>query len=61
MHDWRSLSHVRWDRKYYVVIVLKYRKRKLYGKFKRHVGDIIRDLCRQLRINHGSPSGAFPT
>ncbi len=47
MHDWQSLSHVRWDCKYHVVIVPKYRKRELYGKFKRHVGDIIKDLCRQ--------------
>jgi len=47
MHDWQSLSHVRWECKYHVVIIPKYRKRKLYGKFKRHVGDIIKDLCRQ--------------
>ena len=24
MHDWESLSHVRWDCKYHVVIVPKY-------------------------------------
>jgi len=30
-----------------VVIVPKYRKRKLYGKFRKNVGDIIKDLCRQ--------------
>ena len=47
MHDWQSLWHVRWDCKYHVVIVPKYRKRELYGKFKRHVGEIIKDLCRQ--------------
>ena len=47
MHDWQSLSHVRWECKYHVVIIPKYRKRKLYGKFKRHVGDIIKDLWRQ--------------
>ena len=47
MHDWQSLSHVRWDCKYHVVIVPKYRKKRLYGKFKRRVGEIIRDLCRQ--------------
>ena len=50
MHDWQSLSHVRWDCKYHVVIVPKYRKRNLYGKFKRHVGEIIKDLCRQRGI-----------
>ena len=47
MHDWKSLSHVRWDCKYHIVIVPKYRKKKLYGKFKIRVGEIIRDLCRQ--------------
>ena len=47
MHDWTSLSHVRWDCKYHVVFVPKYRQKRLYGKFRRRVGDIIRDLCRQ--------------
>jgi len=47
MHDWTSLSHVRWECKYHVVFVPKYRKKKLYGKFRRRVGDILRDLCRQ--------------
>ena len=51
MHDWRSLSHSRWDCKYHVVIVPKYRKKKLFGKFRRHVGEIIRDLCKQRRID----------
>ena len=47
MHDWQSLSHVRWECKYHVVIVPKYRKKKLYGKFKRQVGEILRSLCQQ--------------
>jgi putative transposase len=47
MHDWQSLSHVRWDCKYHVVIVPKYRKRVLYGKLRRKVGAILRELCRQ--------------
>ena len=47
MHDWTSLAHVRWDCKYHVVIVPKYRKKKLYGKIRRQVGEVIRDLCRQ--------------
>ena len=33
MHDWESLSHVRWDCKYHVVIVPKYRRRALYVNF----------------------------
>jgi putative transposase len=47
MHDWQSLSHVRWECKYHVVIVPKYRKKKLFGKFRVRVGEIIKDLCRQ--------------
>ena len=47
MHDWKSLSHVRWDCKYYIVIVPKYRKKKLYGKFREQVGQIIKELCQQ--------------
>ena len=47
MHDWQSLSHVRWDCKYHVVIVPKYRKKVLYGRWRRKVGAILRELCRQ--------------
>jgi putative transposase len=47
MHDWQSLSHVRWDCKYHIVIVPKYRKKVLYGRVRRKVGEILRELCRQ--------------
>ena len=47
MHDWQSLSHVRWDCKYHVVFVPKYRKKELYGKVRKRVGAILQDLCRQ--------------
>ena len=33
MHEWKSLSHVRWECKYHVVIIPKYRRRVLYGTF----------------------------
>ena len=38
MHDWQSLSDVRWDCKYHVVIVPKYRKKVIYGKLRRQIG-----------------------
>ena len=50
LHDWQSLSHVRWDCKYHVVIIPKYRRKVLYGKLRRQVGAILRDLCRQKGI-----------
>ena len=50
MHEWQSLSHVKWECKYHIVITPKYRKRKLYGKVRRRVGEVLRDLCRQRGI-----------
>lgn len=50
MHDWQSLSHVRWDCKYHVVIVPKYRKKVIYGKLRRQVGPILRRLSQQRGI-----------
>jgi len=47
MHEWESLSHVRWECKYHVVIIPKYRRKVLYGRLKRQVGGILRELCRQ--------------
>ena len=47
MHQWESLSHVRWECKYHVVIIPKYRRKVLYGKLRRQVGTILRELCRQ--------------
>ena len=50
MHDWRSLSHVKWECKYHIVIIPKYRKKKLYGQFRRRVLEVIQDLCRKRGI-----------
>ena len=47
MHDWENLSHVRWECKYHVVIIPKYRRKVFYGRLKREIGSILRDLCRQ--------------
>ncbi len=47
MHDWRSLSHVRWECTYHVVIVPKYRKKVFFGKARGRIGEIFKDLCKQ--------------
>ena len=51
MHDWRSLSHVRWECKYHVVIVPKYRKKVFYGKKRTRIGEILRELCKQRGVD----------
>ena len=50
MHEWQSLSHVRWDCKYHVVIIPKYRKKVFFGRMRAAIGVILRDLCRQKGI-----------
>ena len=47
MHDWNSLAHVRWEYKYHVVIIPKYRRKMLYGRLRKKVAVILRELCRQ--------------
>ena len=47
MRDWRSISHVKWECKYHVVFIAKYRHKVFYGKVRDRIGPTIRDLCRQ--------------
>ena len=50
MHDFESLAHVKWECKYHVVFIPKYRRKVLYGKLKAAVGRILRELCDQKGI-----------
>ena len=47
MKDWRSQAHVKWDCKYHVVIVPKYRSKKVFERVRKELGEILRQLCRQ--------------
>ena len=47
MHDFESLSHVRWECKYHVVFIPKYRQKVFYGTMRTRIGSILRELCRQ--------------
>jgi putative transposase len=64
MHEWESRAHVRWDCKYHVVIVPKYRRKALYGNLRRQVGRIIRDPCRRRGVElvegHAMPDHVHP-
>ena len=50
MKDWQSQAHVKWDCKDHVVILPKYRRKVLYGRIRRGVGRILRDLRRRKDI-----------
>lgn len=47
MRQVSSLSHTRWECKYHVVFIPKYRKKVLYGHIRKELGDIFHRLARQ--------------
>jgi putative transposase len=46
MKDRQSLAYTKWECKYHIVIVPKYRIKILYEKVRKRVGQILRELCR---------------
>ncbi|MDR0473567.1 MAG: IS200/IS605 family transposase [Treponema sp.] len=46
MKEWQSLANTKWECKYHVVIVPKYRKKVLHGRMRRRIGEILMELCR---------------
>jgi putative transposase len=46
MKEWQSLAHVKWECKYHIVLVPKYRRKILYGRTRKQIGKILRQLCR---------------
>ena len=51
MKDWQNLAHVKWECKYHLVIVPKYRRKVLFGRSRCQVGTILRQLCRQKGVD----------
>ena len=47
--SYESLSHSKWDCKYHVVFVPKYRKKVLYGKIRKFLGPVFHELAQQRR------------
>ena len=47
MKDWQSQAHVKWDCKYHIVILPKYRRKVFFGNQRRAIGQILRELCQQ--------------
>ena len=43
----KSLAHSRWDCKYHVVFIPKYRRKAIYGELRKLLGEIFHDLARQ--------------
>jgi len=48
--DEASLSHTRWKCQYHIVIIPKYRRKKMYGRVKDDIREILRTLCRYKKV-----------
>ena len=55
MMKYGSLNHTKWECKYHVVFIPKYRKKAIYGEIRRHLGEALRRLAeqRESRIEQG--------
>jgi len=47
LSNYQSLSHSKWECKYHVVFIPKYRKKAIYGQLRRELGGVFRGLARQ--------------
>ena len=55
MTNYRSLNHTKWECKYHVVFIPKYRKKAIFGPIRRYLGQVLRRLAeqRESRIEEG--------
>jgi putative transposase len=55
MDEFESLSHTKWECKYHVVFIPKFRRKALYGQLRDHLGELLRKLATQKesRIEEG--------
>ena len=47
MSDYSSLNHTKWECKYHVVFIPKCRRKVLYGRVRRHLGEVFYELAGQ--------------
>jgi putative transposase len=55
MDEYQTLNHTKWDCKYHVVFIPKYRRKLLYGELRRHLGSVFRTLTehKETRVEEG--------
>ena len=47
MDEYQTLNHTKWDCKYHVVFIPKYRRKALFEELRRHLGPVFRTLTEQ--------------
>jgi len=44
---YESLAHTKWECKYHIVFIPKYRRKVLYGELRPHLGQVLRELAQR--------------
>lgn len=69
-NDTNSLAHTKWNCKYHIVFAPKYRRQIIYGKLKRDIGLILRQLYERKGVeiieaeackDHNTHASEYPT
>jgi putative transposase len=47
MDEYASLSHTKWDCKYHIVFIPKFRRKVLYKNLRQHLGEVFHSLAQQ--------------
>ena len=47
MSEYSSLNHTKWECKYHIVFIPKCRRKVLYGKVRRSLGEVFHELAKQ--------------
>jgi putative transposase len=52
MNDSSRLNHSRWECKYHIVWIPKYRRKTLFGQLREYLGQIFKDLAKTERVRY---------
>ncbi len=47
MRQVNSLNHTRWECKYHIIFIPKYRRKAIYGQIRQELGEVFRKLAQQ--------------
>jgi putative transposase len=55
MNEYESLSHTKWECKYHVVFIPKWRKKSIFGQVRKELGPLFKDLAgrKEARVEEG--------
>ncbi|CDO04892.1 transposase [Oceanobacillus picturae] len=54
MQDKNNLANTQWRCKFPIVFAPKYRRQIIYGKYKKSIGEIVRELCERKGVESRS-------